>query len=166
MARYSWCRGPLRKLVRTGTYTAFYQLSPLRIKIPTHMRKQLQINLFSLFNLARNLKDQFSFSCSRWCAWVQLPVVNAHSLDFNHMCFCWCSIGMTLVIIISHLFHRHQFLNQFLSSRHKRSLGGHISVCRHVTLKHNSFWQYMPVMISKRYPKFEELKRMLITGNR
>lgn len=42
-------------------------------------------------------------------------------------------------------------------------MGGHISVCRHVTLKHNSFWRYKPVMISKRYPKFKELKRMLIT---
>ena len=40
-----WCA--LRKLVRTGTCTAFYQLSTLRIKIPTHTRKQLQINLFS-----------------------------------------------------------------------------------------------------------------------
>ena len=29
--------------------------------------------------------------------------------------------------------------------------------------KHNSFWRYKPVMISKRYPKFKELKRMLIT---
>ena len=34
MARYRWCRGPLRKLVRTGTYTVFYQLSSLHIKIP------------------------------------------------------------------------------------------------------------------------------------
>ena len=42
-------------------------------------------------------------------------------------------------------------------------MGGHISVCRHVTLKHNSFWRYKPVMISKRYPKFKELKIMLIT---
>ena len=114
MARYRWCRGPLRKLVRTGTYTAFYQLSSLRIKIPTHMRKQLQINLFSLFNLARNLKDQFSFSCSHWRAWVQLPVVNPHSLGFNLMCFRRCSIRMKLVILISHLFHRYQFINQFL----------------------------------------------------
>ena len=50
-----------------------------------------------------------------------------------------------------------------ISSRHKHSLGGHISVCRHVTLKHNSCWRYKPVMISKRYPKVKELKRMLIT---
>ena len=50
-----------------------------------------------------------------------------------------------------------------ISSRHKRSLGGHISVCRHVTLKHNSFWRYKQVMISKRYPKSKELKRILIT---
>ena len=54
-------------------------------------------------------------------------------------------------------------INKPISSRHKRSLGGHISVCRHVTFKHNSFWRYKPVMISKRYPKFKELKIMLIT---
>ena len=103
----SWCA-----LERTLLFINF--LLCALIKIPTHMHKQLQINLFSYFNLARNLKDQFSFSCSRWRAWVRLPVVNAHSLDFNLMCFRRCSIRMKLVILISHLFHRYKFINQFL----------------------------------------------------
>ena len=60
-----------------------YQL--LRVKIPTQTIASQ--NLFSYFNFFRNLKDQFSFSFSRWRAWVRLSVVNAHSLGFNQMCF-------------------------------------------------------------------------------
>ena len=58
--------------------------------------------------------NQFSFFCSCWRAWVWLSIVNAHSLDFNHKCLHRCSISMKLVVLISHLFHRYQFLNQFL----------------------------------------------------
>ena len=126
------------------------------------MRQRLQINLFSQFNLARNLKDQCSFSCSRWRACVRLPVVNAPQPGLQPDVFSSMlnrdEIGYSNLSSVSQI-----TIYKPISSRHKHSQGGHISVCRHVTLKHNSFWRYKPVMISKRYPKFKELKIMLTT---
>ena len=42
----------------------FVSSSSLRIKIPTHMRKQLKINVFSYFNLVRNFKFTTSLHSS------------------------------------------------------------------------------------------------------
>ena len=51
-------------LVRTGTDITIVSSSSLRIKIPTHMRKQLKINVFSYFNLVRNFKFTTSLHSS------------------------------------------------------------------------------------------------------
>ena len=104
------------------------------------MRKQLQINLFSQFNLARNLKTNF------------------HSPALVGVLECDYLLSMPTAWILN----RDQFINQFL-----RDINiDWVVIFQFVVpliMKHNSFWRYKPVMISKRYPKFKELKRMLIT---
>ena len=76
------------------------------------------------------------------------------------MCFRRWSIGMKLVVLISHLLHRYQFLNQFL-----RGINFHWLVIFQLVVMQpwstTVFWRYKPV--SKRYQKFKEVKWMRIT---
>ena len=148
-------------MVRTGTYIALS--SSLRIKIPTHMRKQLKINVFSYFNLVRNFKFSTSLHSSAPVGMLQCdyPLSMPTSwTSHNQMCFRRWSIGMKLVVLISHLLHRYQFLNQFL-----RGINFHWLVIFQLVVMQpwstTVFWRYKPV--SKRYQKFKEVKWMRIT---
>ena len=68
---------------------------------------------------------------------------------------------MKLIILISHLFHRYQFLSQFL--RGINFIGWSYFSLSSGNLEAQQFLEIKPVMISKSSPKFKELKRMLRT---
>ena len=83
------------------------------------MRKQLKINVFSYFNLVRNFKSTTSLHSSAPVGMLECDYLLSMPTSWtshNQICFRRCSIGMKLVVLISHmhLFHIYKFLNQFL----------------------------------------------------
>ena len=68
--------------------------------------KQLQINLFRYFSLVRNFKFTTSFHST--------ALIGMLECNFKQMCFHQCLIWIKLVVLISILFYRYQFFNQFL----------------------------------------------------
>ena len=123
------------------------------------MHKLLQINLFICFNLVIHFKFTTSFhSC--WHAWVQLSIANSTSVQPGLKPYVFSSMlnrdetGCSNLSAVSWT-----SVSQSISFRHKLTLDGHISGCRHIlgSMEQNSFWWYKP--FTKCYWKFKEGKK-------